>query len=199
MTDPRDARLEASEPTAAVVIVMGVSGCGKSTVAELLAERLGGHFKDGDELHPPANIAKMSAGTSLTDEDREPWLRQVRDYAARAADEHGLCIVACSALKRRYRDTLRGSATGGAEPMPLVFHVYLQGTRALIASRMAARTGHFMPLEMLDSQIATLESPVTERRVVSVNVAPAPEHIARAAEYALRALDDFPTVSPEPT
>ena len=197
MTNADPAPLAERRPRPTVVIVMGVSGCGKSTIAELLAERLGGRFKDGDELHPRSNIEKMSAGTPLTDADREPWLEAVRDHAANAAHEHGLSIVACSALKRSYRDTLRG--VGRAESMPPVFHVYLHGSRELIASRMGDRKGHFMPLEMLDSQIATLESPTTEPRVVTVDVSPAPEDIARAAEIALRALDDFPNTAPEPS
>ena len=163
---------------------MGVSGCGKSTIAALLATRLGGHFRDGDELHPKANIEKMSAGTPLTDADREPWLEAVRDYAAGAAREHGLCVVACSALKRRYRETLRGSSEN-------VFHVFLDGSRELIASRMGERKGHFMPPKMLDSQFEALESPVGEARVVAVDIAPDPETIARHAAEALLARDDF--------
>ena len=187
MSGDDDGRAAESAP---VVVVMGVSGCGKSTIAALLAARLGGHFKDGDELHPRANIDKMSAGTPLTDEDREPWLEAVRDYAARAAREHGLCVIACSALKRAYRETLRGAGDR-------VFHVFLQGSRELIASRMSERRGHFMPFEMLDSQLRTLESPVGEARVVAVDVSPPPEDVARAAEIALRALDDFPQTRPD--
>ena len=173
-----------------VVVVMGVSGCGKSTVAALLAERLGGHFKDGDELHPKSNIDKMSAGTPLTDADRQPWLEAVRDYATRAAREHGLCVIACSALKRAYRDTLR-------EADARVFHLFLQGSRELIASRMSERRGHFMPAKMLDSQFEALERPVGERRVVTVDISPPPDAIARVAEIRLRALDDFESVTPD--
>ena len=189
----------------AIVVVMGVSGCGKSTVAASLAGRLGGHFKDGDELHPASNIEKMSAGTPLEDADRQPWLEAVRDYAREAAHEHGICIIACSALRHRYRETLRGADGGPGGPGGAsssggpVFHVFLRGSRELIASRMAERRGHFMPFEMLDSQLATLESPETEPRVVTVDVSPSPEDVARAAEFALRALDDFPRVTPEPS
>ena len=191
MTDERQGARRDGTPRPVVVVVMGVSGCGKSTVAELLAARLGGHFKDGDELHPASNIEKMSAGEPLTDDDRQPWLEAVRDHAADAAREHGLCVVACSALRRAYRETLRGA------DVP-VFHVFLRGSRELIASRMSERKGHFMPFEMLDGQIATLESPETEARVVTVDVSPPPADVARAAEFALRALDDFPHVTPEP-
>ena len=176
----------------AVVIVMGVSGCGKSTIAELLAERLGGHFKDGDELHPERNIRKMSAGEPLTDADRAPWLEAVRDYAATAAREHGLCVVACSALRRGYRDTLRGASD-------TVFHVFLEGSRELIASRMSERRGHFMPPAMLDSQFEALEVPSAEPRVVTVDITPDPERIAAVAADALRARNDFPPPTKEPS
>lgn len=169
--------------TGVIIIVMGVSGCGKSTVARLLAERMGAHFRDGDELHPSANIALMSAGTPLSDEDRWPWLAAVRDYAARAARDHGVAVIACSALRRCYRDLL---GTAGC-----VFHVFLDGPRELIAGRMQERKGHFMPDALLDTQYACLESPVGEPRVVAIDVTPAPENIAAAAEAALRDHPDF--------
>ena len=159
------------------IIVMGVSGCGKSTIARHLAELLQVPFLDGDQLHPPTNIALMSAGKPLTDADREPWLRAVRDYAANAVKEGTDCVIACSALKRSYRRLLN---TAGE-----VFYVFLDGSRTLIASRMQEREGHFMPAELLDSQFAALERPVSEANVVTVDVAPAPLEIAEAARQAL--------------
>ena len=160
-----------------VVVVMGVSGCGKSTIAKLLAEHLDAHFRDGDDLHPPENIRKMSDGIPLTDEDREPWLEAVRDTAAARAATHGVHVVACSALKRRYRDTLRGAGD--------VTFVFLHGSRELIGTRMGERRGHFMPHAMLDSQFAALEHPGGEPNVVSVPIDAEPDGIAANAARAL--------------
>ncbi|MEZ0448004.1 gluconokinase [Cellulomonas sp. ICMP 17802] len=129
------------------LVVMGVSGCGKSTVGALLAQRLGVAFLDADSLHPPANLAKMAGGVPLTDADRWPWLRLVG--AALAAEPHG-AVVACSALRRPYRDLLREAA-------PDLRFVHLVGTRAQLAARMSSRDGHFMPVSLLDTQLATLE------------------------------------------
>ena len=127
---------------------MGVAGCGKSTVGAALAARNGAQYLDGDDLHPPANIAKMSAGQPLTDTDRAPWL----DFVGRAlADTSGTVIIGCSALKRAYRDRIRAAA---AEP---VAFLHLAGTRAVIEARMHLREGHFMPVSLLYSQFATLE------------------------------------------
>lgn len=159
------------------IIVMGVSGCGKSTIARYLAELLDVPFLDGDELHPHANIALMSAGKPLTDADREPWLSAVRDYAIDAVSNGTDCVIACSALKRSYRDLLNKAGA--------VFYVFLDGSRELIASRMHAREGHFMPADLLDSQFSALESPIRENNVVTVDVAPAPRAVAQAAREAL--------------
>jgi gluconokinase len=133
------------------LIVMGVAGCGKTTVGAQLARRLGAVFLDGDDFHPPANVAKMAAGAPLTDEDRWPWLDRAGEALEAAAQSRGRAVLACSALRRVYRDRL---AAGCAVP-PLFVH--LCGGRELIHGRMAARGGHFMPVALLDSQIATLE------------------------------------------
>ena len=154
-----------------VLVVMGVSGCGKSTVAALLSERLGWPFKEGDSLHPPANVAKMEAGRPLTDEDRWPWLALVADWIGGQLDagEHG--VVTCSALKRSYRDVLDRRGAG-------VTFVYLAGQRQTLEDRMAARTGHFMPPSMLVSQLETLEEPQPDESSIRVAIEQSPEQIA---------------------
>jgi len=151
-----------------VVVVMGVSGCGKTTVANGIAQAMGWELLEGDAFHPPENIAKMHAGTPLTDEDRWPWLRAI---AARTADLRGRgvsCVVACSALKRAYRDVLLGDRRDTAL-------IYLRGGKALIAGRLAARRGHFMPPGLLDSQFATLEEPGPDEQPIVADIAAAPE------------------------
>jgi gluconokinase len=142
------------------IVVMGVSGCGKTTVGMALAARLGAAFFDGDDLHPAENIAKMSRGEPLTDDDRWPWLTKVADVL----QGDGPRIVGCSALKRAYRDHIRQVADG-----PVVF-VHLVGTRAVIAARMRVRAGHFMPPALLDSQFATLEPPGVDEAAVTVDI-----------------------------
>ncbi|WP_277501020.1 gluconokinase [Nocardioides sp. ChNu-99] len=132
-----------------LVVVMGVSGSGKSTVGAALAQRLRVPFGDADDFHPPANIAKMSAGHALDDADREPWLEAIGAWLAERAEARG-GVVTCSALKRAYRDRIRESA-------PTAVFVHLAGSRAVIAARQASRPGHFMPASLLDSQFATLE------------------------------------------
>jgi gluconokinase len=131
------------------MVIMGVSGCGKSSVGEALAARLGIPYRDGDDLHPAANVEKMRTGIALTDADRWPWLDRVAAILASDAP----VIVGCSALRLAYRDRLRQGAGG-----PVRF-VHLAGNKDLIASRMAARTGHYMPPSLLDSQFAALEPP----------------------------------------
>jgi carbohydrate kinase (thermoresistant glucokinase family) len=127
------------------IVVMGVSGCGKSSVGQALAEALGARFIDGDDLHPEANKAKMAAGIPLNDDDRWPWLDSVA-----AALAEGDTVVACSALKRVYRERIGAGA-------PETQFVHLHGSRELLAQRMGARSNHFMPVSLLDSQLNTLE------------------------------------------
>ena len=154
-----------------VLIVMGVSAAGKTVVAESLVARLGWRFQEGDALHPAANVAKMRSGTPLTDADRWPWLDRIAAWIDErlAAGENG--IVTCSALKRAYRDRLIG-ARGG------VRLVYLHGARDLLAARIAARRGHFMPPSLLDDQLATLEPPAPEEHAISLDVAATPGRLA---------------------
>ena len=128
------------------IVVMGVSGCGKSTVGRLLAEKLDAKFIDGDDLHPEENKAKMAAGISLNDEDRWPWLTKVGQSLAQ--DEK--VVIACSALKRKYRERI-------LEEAPNTVFVHLDGSREVLAERMSSRQNHFMPVTLLDSQLATLE------------------------------------------
>ena len=135
-----------------VLLIMGVAGAGKSTFGEALSQEFGWPFRDADSFHPPQNVAKMKSGIPLTDEDRWPWLDAIAAWidSHRQAKTHG--IVTCSALKRAYRQRL----ISGHDDVRLV---YLQGEKALIAKRMAARKDHFMPTALLDSQFATLEEP----------------------------------------
>jgi gluconokinase len=152
---------DASTPCA--LVVMGVSGSGKSTIAERLAARLGWRYEDGDKYHPPANVAKMSAGHPLTDEDRWPWLQAIADEIDRTCTQGERAVVACSALKRAYRDIL----VHGRNDVRIVF---LNGTHDLIAARLAARKGHFMPPGLLTSQFKTLEPPQPTERPITVSI-----------------------------
>ena len=142
-------------------VVMGVSGCGKSTIATALAEACDAAVIDGDNFHPAENIRKMSEGTPLTDEDRWPWLERV---GREMKQSNGQVFCACSALKRSYRDKITAAAT---EP---VMFLHLQGSKELIGARMRQRDGHFMPTSLLESQFAALETPGTEERAVSVDI-----------------------------
>jgi gluconokinase len=154
-----------------VLVVMGVSGAGKTTVGELIAARLGWPFVDGDDLQPAANIAKMHGGTPLTDADRAPWLAAIGAWIDARAEASEPGVVACSALKRAYRDTLRAGR-------PQVRIVYLRGSKAQIAERLAHRTGHFWPAKLLDSQFADLEEPTVDEDAIEVDIAATPEAVA---------------------
>ncbi len=149
-------------------IVMGVSGCGKSSVGEKVAQALGGVFEDGDDFHPTSNIEKMARGNPLTDSDRAPWLDILRERIVLNQSQTTCYVLACSALKQSYRDRLRGDDS----PKDLVF-IYLEGSKELIRKRMEARD-HFMPPAMLDSQFATLERP---EDAIAINIELTPDEI----------------------
>ncbi|MGE5616550.1 MAG: gluconokinase [Bacillota bacterium] len=172
MTDPERPGLEFGVRPR-TILIMGVAGCGKSTVGELLARRLGWTYVDADWLHPAANVAKMSRGEPLTDDDRWPWLEAVSERIEEIHREGGNVVLACSALKRAYRDVLRERARN----MQLVF---LKGDRETIEKRLATRTGHYMPAALLASQLATLEEPRVEERPLVVSIEAAPEEIVEA-------------------
>ena len=149
-----------------IVLVMGVSGCGKTTIAAGLAERMGWRLLEGDAFHPAANVEKMRAGTPLTDDDRWPWLRAIAAACDAMRAEGQSAVVACSALKRAYREVLR--------PDILVFP---RGDKSLIAARMIARTDHFMPAKLLDSQFATLEEPGADEHPIVLDITDAPTRL----------------------
>jgi len=153
-----------------VIVVMGVSGSGKSTIAAMLAHRLHWIYEDADWFHPPANIEKMHAGVPLTDEDRWPWLEAIAAWIDATRRQGNHAVIACSALKRAYRAILVGERRD-------VVLVYLQGKRELIARRLAARDGHFMPASLLDSQFAALEEPGPDERPIVIPIAPHPREI----------------------
>ena len=142
------------------LVIMGVSGCGKSSVGVGLATELGLIYRDGDDLHPLENVAKMRAGVALNDADRWPWLDRVGWILKTQAP----VVVGCSALKRAYRDRIRAAAGGS------VCFVHLAGSKDVIAGRMAQRQGHYMPLSLLDSQFAALEPPGAEEKAISVSI-----------------------------
>ncbi|MFC1413667.1 gluconokinase [Streptacidiphilus sp. N1-12] len=157
---------------------MGVSGVGKTTVAVLLAERLGLPYAEADDFHPPANIARMRAGIPLDDADRLPWLRALGAWLGdRAADGSG-GVITCSALKRGYRDTLRAACPG-------VHFLHLSGSHELVAARIAGRSGHFMPPSLLDSQYAALEPLGPDERGTVLDVGPPAEQLAAEAAQLL--------------
>ncbi len=166
------------------LIVMGVSGSGKSTIAERLAARLAWSYEDADKFHPAGNVAKMSAGQPLTDNDRWPWLMAIADEIDRVCLAGKHAVIACSALKRAYRDVL----VHGRSDVRIVF---LDGTPALIASRLAQRKGHFMPPGLLESQFETLEPPAASENPVTVSIDASIDAIVddTIRQLKLRALD----------
>lgn len=168
---------------------MGVAGCGKSTIGQGLADRIGGTFVDADDLHPASNKTKMASGQPLTDDDRWPWLRVV-GQVFRDTDAQAHTVIACSALRRAYRDLLRA----GAE-RTLVF-VHLTGSEDLHAKRLSERSGHFMPPALLASQLITLEPLEPDETGIVVDIAATPETIVAAVTRALEAL---PTPQSAPT
>ncbi|WP_433715279.1 gluconokinase [Nocardia sp. CA-084685] len=151
------------------IVVMGVTGCGKSTIGRQVAELTGGEFLDADDLHSPSNVAKMAAGIPLTDADRAPWLEAVRDWMG----TRNAGVVACSALRRRYRNVLRNVTA------PVAF-VHLDGAPTTIRSRMAARRGHFMRPVLLDSQLELLEPLEPDEFGVVLDVGTGPDEIAQS-------------------
>jgi gluconokinase len=158
---------------APILVVMGVSGAGKTTVGELIAERLDWPFVDGDDLQPKANIDKMRSGVPLTDADRAPWLAAIGDWIDARAKAGQPGVVACSALKRAYRDSLR-------KGRPQVRIVYLRGSQTEIAERLAHRAGHFWPAKLLPSQFADLEPPGADEHAIVVDIGEASEAVAKA-------------------
>lgn len=161
-----------------ILVVMGVSGAGKTTLAEGLAKALNVAFKEGDALHPPANVAKMKAGHALADEDRAPWLARIKAWIDTELDHGRSGIVTCSALKRAYRDVLR------ANRKDVVF-VYIDGDAGLIRDRLQRRQGHFMPPSLLSSQFATLEPPTADEHPIIVSAADTPQQQVATAIAAL--------------
>jgi gluconokinase len=166
-------------PTPVILVVMGVSGCGKTTVAEALARRLDCSFQEGDSLHSAANVAKMQSGTPLTDADRGPWLNTIAALIDdwRAKGESG--VVACSALKRSYRDLLIGNREN-------VRLVYLHADPAVLHARLKARVGHYMPASLLDSQLATLEPPQQDEHPITVD---SDEPLSMIVDFVIAALN----------
>lgn len=155
--------MNSTHDTPCALIVMGVAGSGKSTIGETLAGRIGWRFEDGDRFHPASNVAKMSAGVPLTDDDRWPWLQAIADEIDRLCAAGERAVVACSALRRVYRDVL----IHGRNDVRLV---YLDGSQQLIAQRLNRRKGHFMPPDLLASQFKTLEPPERDERPITVPI-----------------------------
>jgi gluconokinase len=179
----------ATQDPAPAIIVMGVSGSGKTVVGEALAEQLGLPLLEGDTFHPPANVKKMSSGVPLTDADRWPWL----DAIGKAIrDAPGPVIVACSALKRVYRERLEAAAG-----RPVLF-LFLDASKETLAARIGNRKGHFMPASLLDSQLATLEPPGPDEPIIRISVEPPVKEVVEASLAALASRGALPRPA-EPT
>jgi gluconokinase len=171
-------------PAKPAIVLMGVSGSGKTTIGEKLAPRLGLPFRDADEFHPPANVAKMASGVPLDDDDRGPWLDAI-GAAIYAARNRGI-VVTCSALKRIYRDRIRAAAG-----VPVYF-IHLDVSRATLPERLASRRGHFFPPSLLDSQLATLELPTSDEKAIVVSAEGPVDEVTEAVLTALRAAASQP-------
>jgi gluconokinase len=176
------------------LVVMGVSGCGKSTVGSLLGKRLSVPFFDGDDFHPAANKVKMASGVPLNDDDRAPWLAEIGAALAKPAGGANTCIIACSALKRSYRDLLRSF-------VPDTVFIHLSGDATTISDRLSSRVHEYMPGSLLASQLATLEPLASDEAHVLVDIQQDPESMIRRIEKALKpsAEEDPPSGEPGPT
>lgn len=161
---------QAAPPGTTSIVVMGVSGSGKSTVAEGLVDRLGYEFAEGDDFHPPANVAAMRAGRPLDDDDRWPWLRLLADWIGERERAGRSVVVTCSALKRSYRDLLR-------EGHPSVWFAHVSADADLLRARVAGRSGHYMPVSLLESQLAALEPLQDDEPGAEISGAGAPEAV----------------------
>jgi gluconokinase len=171
--------MSVQEPSTITVVVMGVSGSGKTTVAQHLVAILGWPFEEGDELHPPANVAKMRAGIPLTDEDRAPWLEAVAQWIGGQESAGRSAVVTCSALRRAYRELLRRGH-------PSVWFVHVTAPRDGLQHRLEARTDHYMPASLLDSQLATLEPLAPDEPGVTISGEGTPDQVATRVLDALR-------------
>jgi gluconokinase len=159
-------------PETRTIVLMGVAGSGKTALMDELVRLLGWPAAEGDEFHPAANVARMASGRALTDEDRWPWLRSIAEWIGERELAGESCVVTCSALKRRYRDLLR-------DGHPSVRFVQLTAPEAVLAERIAHRTGHFMPVSLLDSQLADFEPLAADELGIAVSTVEGPEELAR--------------------
>jgi gluconokinase len=179
----RETNRQATKPP--VIVVMGVSGSGKTVIGSALAEAIGGRFVEGDGFHPPENISRMSSGLPLRDEDRWGWLDAIAAEISQAERQGETLVIACSALKRSYRDRLRLAS-------PLLRFVYLDIGRDIAAARVAARRGHFMPASLIDSQFAALEPPAPDEDALTLDAAKNPAELVAFAASAIAGSEAVP-------